>query len=362
MGEPPLHRVVILDAHVPEDHRRWISVWRQCPSREVFAHPAYVELEADSDRTRARAAILETDDGTVLYPFLQRRLDTLSCWTPDIGAASDITAPYGYGGPNVWGATDRDALAAQFWDAFDLWAMRERIVSEFVRFSLFADSMLPYRGEREERQANVVRSLTLPIEAIWMDFEHKVRKNVKKAQRSALHIVHDEGERLEAFLDIYAHTMDRRTAHDRYYFPREYFLRLQQQLPGQFRYFHAVLDGRVVSTELVLISENSVYSFLGGTRDAAFEHRPNDLLKHAIITWAQEQGKENFVLGGGVEPEDGIFRYKLAFAPEGRCPFFVGTRILLPELYERLRLTRLSHAAAEGAMPPRPGYFPAYRG
>jgi lipid II:glycine glycyltransferase (peptidoglycan interpeptide bridge formation enzyme) len=195
---------------------------------------------------------------------------------------------------------------------------------------------------------------------MFMEFEHKVRKNVNRARRTGLSVVADDGERLNEFLEVYRHTMDRRDASTRYYFLRDYFERLATNLAGQFKYFHVLHERRVISTELVLVSADSVYSFLGGTREEAFEHRPNDLLKVSIIEWAREQGKQHFVLGGGYRENDGIFRYKLAFAPNGAVPFFTGRRILNAAAYERLVARRLE-AAAAGNEVVRPDFFPAYR-
>ena len=76
-------------------------------------------------------------------------------------------------------------------------------------------------------------------------------------------------------------------------------------------------EGRVVSTELVFVAAEHVYSFLGGTLTEALELRANDLLKHEIIRWARDAGRKTFVLGGGYGAADGIFRYKLSFAPKG---------------------------------------------
>ena len=54
-----------------------------------------------------------------------------------------------------------------------------------------------------------------------------------------------------------------------------------------------------------------------------------------------------------IESDDGIFRYKRSFAPRGLVPFYVGRRVLDPELYRDL---------TESVGGPRePGYFPAYR-
>ena len=59
------------------------------------------------------------------------------------------------------------------------------------------------------------------------------------------------------------------------------------------------------------------------------------------------------MLGGGYGADDGIFRYKRSFAPHGLVPFFVGRRVLEPELYDEL--TARVGGAGEGA------FFPAYR-
>jgi Acetyltransferase (GNAT) domain len=109
----------------------------------------------------------------------------------------------------------------------------------------------------------------------------------------------------------------------------------------------------VVSSELVLLSATGAYSFLGGTHSAAFDLRANDLLKWELILRLKRLGKRRFVLGGGYRADDGIFRYKRSFAPRGLAPFFVGRRILRPELYREL--TERAGGASDDA------FFPAYR-
>ncbi|MEP6618912.1 MAG: hypothetical protein ABJE47_06345, partial [bacterium] len=163
----------VLDAAVPDERREWVALWDRWPAREVFAHPSYVELDASADTTHVRAATYVSPDGIVLYPFLQRALPAdVHCGTEQDDAASDITAPYGYGGPQCWAVGNRAQLADEFWAAFDAWAAREKIVSEFIRFSLFADTRLPYVSEMVEVQSNVVRDLELSMDQLWMMFEH----------------------------------------------------------------------------------------------------------------------------------------------------------------------------------------------
>jgi hypothetical protein len=327
------------------DSPEWLAHWSGWPEREPHAHPAYSRLYEDA-QTRALCAAWRSDAGCVLYPFLLRDLRPLGA------EANDLITPYGYGGPFFWGE-DRAGVANDFWRAFDDWAAGERVVSEFVRFSLFEDELLPYPGEREQKLVNVVRDLDPSAEELWMDVEHKVRKNVKKARRSGVRVEFDHtGARLDDFLRLYLDTLARREAPERYAFPREFFERIRDGMPGLFVYVHALRDDHVVSSELALLSARSAYSFLGGTDRGAFELRPNDLLKYELILWAKSAGKSRFVLGGGYRDDDGIFRYKRSFAPRGLVPFLAGRRILGPGLYAELSAR---HGRGDLA------FFPAYR-
>jgi hypothetical protein len=356
---PPPAGFVVWNANVPQELSNWIDAWNRWPAREVSAHPSYLGLFAANDDEILCASYRAPDGGEVIYPFLRRDLSSLA--GGDL--VSDITTPYGYGGPAYWDVRDMDSVSGPFWDQFDRWATKTGIVSEFIRFDLLGEGHPTYPGERVERSINVVRSLELDDEQMWMSFEQKVRKNVKKAERSGVSITVDEtGSQIADFRRLYAGTMERRDAATGYYFPPEFFEAIHRDLPGQFAYFHAHLDDIIISTELVLVSQNTVYSFLGGTDSSTFDHRPNDLLKHAIIRWARDKGKTNFVLGGGASPGDGIERYKKAFAPHGSIDFVTGQRVFIPEIYEQLvKARRLEVERAGRAWPGSSDFFPAYR-
>jgi hypothetical protein len=367
----------IWDASNAVQRQAWVSRWQQWPDREVFAHPDYVLLYS-SPGARALCATASIRGAYVLYPFLLRNVDDTAHNEPMLRGCTDITSPYGYGGPFAWGRTWDSDAANLFWRRFDSWAVTVNAVSEVIRLSLFPETLMPYPGERRVLRENIVRPLAASQDAcgvcpcpvpdvpgwLWRDFEPKVRKNVNKARCSGIVIEVDEtGKRLDDFLTIYTGTMRRRNAEDAYYFSREYFERIHTRLEGQFVYFHAIdSTSRVISTELVLLSANRMYSFLGGTDAAAFHQRPNDLLKVEIMNWARRNGKTNFVLGGGYSMNDGIYRYKQSFAPGGSVPFSLGCRILEPKLYERLLISRTNMASSGGvAWTPKPGFFPAYR-
>lgn len=352
----------IWDAGDPSDRKAWMELWARWPGREIFGHPDYVQLYA-RPHDQALCAAASAGESYVLYPFLLRPLGAEPYCDVALRDCVDIATPYGYGGPFRWGAPWNPDTVRAFWLEFDAWAGRSRVVSEVVRLSLFPETLVEYAGERRVLWNNVVRALKSEDE-LWRDFEYKVRKNVNKARVSGVTVKIDEkGDRLDDFLAIYTGTMKRRNAEDIYYFPREYFERIHTALKGQFAYFHAFVGSVVVSSELVLVSADRIYSFLGGTDAAWFHVRPNELLKVEIMNWGRSAGKTEFVLGGGYARGDGIYRYKLSFAPNGSVPFSIGSRVLSAAAYEQLIQSRRTFAAMHGSeWQPNPEYFPAYRG
>ena len=335
------------------DRQSWLNLWQDWPSREPFAHPTYAEAFLDPGY-EAVCAVKCTPTGRDMLPLIQRTLTTFD-WAKDLGY-SDLTTPYGYGGAYFWGEVDGDA----FWNEFDEWAGQNKIVSLFARLSLFPNSILPFRGNTRYVMDNIVRSLDLNEDLMWMDYEHKVRKNVLKSKRNDVQVEWDHrGTRLKDFQTIYKSTMVRREASQGYFFSDSFFRDLIAGCADSVAFIHATRHGRVISSEMLLVGSDHVYSFLGGTESDSFELRPNDLLKHEIIRWCRDQGKSFFVLGGGLSADDGLVRYKNSFAPkDGRVPFYVGERILDYDANEELILRRKK---IEPEWESDQMFFPSYR-
>lgn len=290
----------------------------------------------------------------MLYPFLLRRINAEPYCPADWTDVYDMVSPYGYGGPELVYGKATPALYKCFYQAFEGWAKEQRMVSEFVRFSLFSESYLYFYGKVEHRNDNIVCDLLPGFSELWSGFSHKVRKNVAQAQANGISILEDSsGARLDDFIRVFYHTLDRRRAAKASYWPPGTFERMMEAMPGKFCFFHALKDGEVVASELILISRHRMYSFLGGTLQSAFALRPGDLLKYHIIQWGCKAGFHQFVIGGGYKYHDGIFAFKKSFAPRGIFPFFTGSMIFDRERYDVLQ----KHSGRN----PDPSFFPGYR-
>ncbi len=273
----------------------------------------------------------------------------------------DLTSPYGYGGAFVTGPVWTEGK--WFDERFAEWLAANSVITSFVRMSLFPEQVLPFAGVVTPRSLNVVRDLAPGEDDLWRDYDHKVRKNVIRAQSEGLAVDFDvTGLTLPDFLAVYHSTMDRRKAAKAYYFSEGFFDSLVRNLRDHFAFAHIRRDDKVIASELVLLSREHAYSFLGGALPEAFPLRAGDLLKHELFLWARRTGKRSFVLGGGLSGEDGIYRFKRAFAPGGVVPFNVGTAVLDPAAVEELVSRRRAWARMRGVhWEPIADYFPEYR-
>lgn len=323
---------------------------------DVFFLPEYGKLYEIIENGTCEVYNFKCVNGKIMYMFIKRKIPVQI----DGIQYYDITTPYGYGGPVIIESDDQEKLINQFNTDFYDYCLRNNIVSEFIRFHLFDNNEVRsnYNGDINMISHNVIRELHLSLDAMWMEFEHKVRKNVKRAVLNNLQIEIDKtGVRLPDFLSIYYETMKRNQAKEFYYFQPGFFKTLTSTLYGHYTFFHVLLENKIISTELILHSDKYAYSFLGGTLQEYFSYRPNDYLKVEIIKWCKDNQKALFVLGGGYHVNDGIYRYKKAFAPNMEVPFYIGKKIINREIYERLVVERKQNKYYEDSST----FFPAYR-
>lgn len=265
----------------------------------------------------------------------------------------DLSTPYGYGGFLIEGQN-----YSAVHDAYDTYCRENGFVCEFVRFHLLNNYQSYFNGSTETLSRNVIRDLEMPLEDMFMDFEHKVRKSINKANRAGLEIEIDAtGARLDEFLNIYYGTMNRSNANENFYFPREFFETLNK-MKENYVFFHALYEGEIISTELVLHGIENCYSFLGGTNKDYFHLNANNFLKYEIIKWAKEKKLKRFILGGGYGADDGIFKYKKSFAPNGIYDFYIGKKIFDEAKYNELVEIRKQDENYDS----NTLFFPKYRG
>lgn len=310
-----------------------------------------------------QAAIYEDDGQFVFYPYLKKTIE--GDWLPDTlrDRYYDISTAYGFGGPLVKCSPDREErLIAEFRAAFDRYCRASNIVTEFARFHPLRPCAGKLAGHMdvEKRKLNVY----IDIKPEWREedflksYLKSSRKKVRKAERLGVTATVDEtGEKLEQFLQVYNHTMNRRKAADYYYFSPSFFQHIVSRFRGNFVFFHAWYEGRIISSELAFYDDKYLYAFLGGTLFDYYHVSSENFLKHFAVMWAHGKGIEKYVLGGGYQENDGIFIYKKSFAPNNLADFCIGKKTHNQAVYDELYEIR----SRQGCLAD-PDYYPAYRG
>ena len=337
------------------EKEKWNKIVKSFINYDVFYIAEYAEafkLHGDGEPilfyyedadTKAMNVIMKRDLADIEY--FERKIEKNKYF--------DVTSPYGYGGFIIEGKNYNKVNKA-----YRKYCKQNNIICEFVRFHLLEHYEKKYNGKIKKIKHNIIRTIDLNPEEMLMDFEHKVRKNIKKANKNGLEIQIDtEGKTIDEFLNIYYQTMDSNDAKKDYYFTKEFF-NILNTMKDNIVYFNVLYKGKIISTELVIYCNNNCYSYLGGTLNEYFDLRPNDFLKYEIIKWAYNKKIENFILGGGYGNEDdGIYRYKKSFAPKGIEDFYIGKQIFLPKKYKKM----LDIRKKDEKFDKNTEFFPKYR-
>ncbi len=270
----------------------------------------------------------------------------------------DVISPYGYSGP-LFQKNSTEEVIAHFWKLVDQWYSENKVISEFIRFNM-DKNWLGYSGKLQPTLSNVC-GIILPEEVQWQNFKPKVRNNFRKAGKAGLiaNVHHNRitNENISHFYQIYRETMQRKNASSQYLYDLEYFTNFINKNLDCCALAMVYKDGIPISTELLLLSEDNVYSFLGGTDADYFVYRPNDLLKITVLNWAREKGYKKYFLGGGRSDNDSLYKYKKDFFPKDNdVIFYTGRKVLDKEAYNRLVKETRSDLLAN-----RANYFPLYR-
>ncbi|THD31528.1 GNAT family N-acetyltransferase [uncultured Flavobacterium sp.] len=248
----------------------------------------------------------------------------------------DFITPYGYTGP-LFSPNISVSDIMEFWKCVDQWYVDNNVVTEFVRFNLLGNEA-HYSGNVFPTMLNI-KGKILDEENQWRDFDYKVRKNVNKAKRegltSRIYFREIKDEEILEFHRIYIQTMERTNANASFSYSFEQFKTFITQ-NNNVAICTVYFELTPISSELLLISKDSIFSFLGGTNEEYFYKRPNDFLKIEALNWARNNEKKYYVLGGGYGFEDGIFKYKKSFFPNDVVNYFTGRKIVNNDTYNQL--------------------------
>jgi hypothetical protein len=326
---------------------------------DVYFDQVYGKLYEEIEGGTCVAFDYSCEHGIVKSVFIKRPLQ----WLVNGAQYFDIVTPYGYGGPLVVEAVDRERLIENYWTAWVDYCGRERIVCEFVRFHPLVNNHIDF-GEYYGAEFN---RYTLAIDLSDDDYEGnqftaKCRNMVRKAEKlGVICEIDEEGECIDMFCDLYHKTMQKDNADNYYFFSLEYFKTLREVLEGQLVLINALLNGKTIAASLIMLSKNLMHYHLSATDPDYYGYAANNLILKTAAKYGGEKGLKWFHLGGGLSSsdEDNLFKFKRSFAREDRNlkEFYLGRAVYDNAVYEKLvEARREQDVLDEDSM-----FFPKYR-
>ncbi|MEV4813667.1 lipid II:glycine glycyltransferase FemX [Micromonospora avicenniae] len=327
-----------------------------CP--DVYFTSAYGTATASLDSGAWQVA---HESDRLMVPYVLRHVN---------GTELDAFTPYGYAGIHVDPGCSEADLAGFWRRTIDHWR-QTRTVAVFLRFSpLDTTSVQAVRAldqlELTQRQDTITVTVSQGPEGVWDAMEGRSRTAIRKASGAGLSagVRSTEPSDLMAgspFRRLYESTMVRLGSQPWYLFPDHYYEQLASGLDKALSIAEVRdADGVVVASALVLRHRDRAHYHLAGSDPAAGRLGANNLLVWTILSWAAEHGCRLVHLGGGVRPDDGLFRFKRSFGGS-RTPFWTGAVVADPDRYAALVTARARQLGRSVDELVSTGFFPAYR-
>jgi len=318
----------------------WDNLYSNLPDKmqSPFFTSQYYESYLEVEKGTIECFCCYQDkDNFLFYPYLRKEINSLGYDLP--GIFYDIAGAYGYNGPI--GKVSDPRFIDYFNNALKHHLRETNVVTEFVRYCPIINNRIFHTYTNQiDVLDNVYIDLSKGLEDVWKhSFESNIRKNCKKSEQYGLINKFFIGgnirsEELNIFYDIYLHTMNRNYAEKYYYFNKSFFSTLVNKLREKILLGITYYEDLPVSTELVLMGPKISYGFLGGTLKEYNQFRANTFQKWGLLKYLVDYGVEIFSMGGGASRYDSIYKYKIRFSKKCNNPFFIGTYVHKPDIYQ----------------------------
>ncbi len=268
----------------------------------------------------------------------------------------DLITPYGYGGFLVEG-TDYISLESEYLE----FCHNEHIICEFVRFHPLLRNWKRLESlYTTDHLGDTVYINTENEELIWKNMTSKNRNMVRKAQKNGLSVYWGrDHELILPFMEIYNATMDRDSAAAYYYFGKNFYESILEDLKQNSMWFYVKKDGQIIAMAIFLFCNGKMHYHLSASRKEFQNLAPTNLLLYEAALWAANHGYQTLHMGGGVGlRHDSLYAFKKAFNRGDDLNYYIGKRIFDKDKYNYLVQQRIS---ADPSFNIQTGFFPLYR-
>ncbi len=313
----------------------WDSILSAFPEdkQDIYFSKKYIGLY-ETDMDKALCAVCKEEDNIMLMPYLRG----------EIHGFYDFETAYGYGGP-ISNTDDLEWCQKALCSIYDYLKANDYLCG-FTRFHplLSNEKLVPNESEGRsikvfyDRQTIAIDTSQDPEEIWTKQISSKNRNMIRKAEKNQLEYKTEfDFASYEDFIDLYNATMKRLSADDFYFFDREYYYKLKEQLVGNSFLGTVRKDGKLICAAIFMYSRLYGHYHLEGSDRAYSSLGANNYLLWKVACEMHELGIREFHLGGGTSSasDDPLFKFKKAFS-DNEKRFHIGKEIFMTEEYKKI--------------------------
>jgi hypothetical protein len=311
---------------------KWVKCLNRFENLDFHFYPDYHDLyNSRYKNSDSFLWVYENKEKIFLYPFHKTKIN-LDFLKNEI--FYDISSTYGFVGP-VSNTMD-ESFISDAWQKFDGWALKQNIISEFIRFNpLKRNHNLSHKNTIVEFNRQVGVSDFTKGELYFKNkIPSKTKNMINKALKNGFKTSRlNFSDYKNQFIKIYLETMERNNATDFFNYDEEYFNKLENLKETEF---YGITQNNILVAGGIFFVSNSIASYhLGVCLSNYLKFGLSNLyLFDASIELIKK--KVLFMnLGGGrsTAVNDGLLKFKRDNSTDLK-EFFIGKRVLNKRIYE----------------------------
>lgn len=271
----------------------------------------------------------------------------------------DLSTPYGYGGFIVEGQNCPESIDRLNTEYVNF-CIENNIICEFVRFHPLINNADTVKNIYDETILGKTVSMDLSTAgSIWDNITSKNRNVIRKAKKNGVEIFEGGDRNLyDIFIKMYNSTMDKDNATSYYYFNKDFYESILNDLKYNSLMFYAVYENKIIAMSIILFANCSMHYHLSASVDEYKHLAATNLLLYEAACWGNAKGFSLFHLGGGVGSlEDSLYKFKSSFNRNSNNKFIIGKKIFDKNKYDKLvSLRKFSKEDSSSE-----SFFPQYR-
>lgn len=340
------------------ESEEWDKIVSSFDAYDIYYLSGYVKAFENNGDGEAYLFYYECEDTRAINVFMKRDISDVPFFKNEIEPQKyfDIVTPYGYGGFLIEGEQIEKVC-----EAYEKFCRELGIVAEFVRFHpLLRNWNRVERLYEEQYRGKTIHMDLENEETIWRNITSQNRNKIRKAQKAGMEVYWGrDADIIEHFMEIYNKTMERDNASAYYFFGKEFYDSILNDLKYNAMWFYTKLDDMIASISIFLYANGNMHYHLSASRKEMQNLAPTNLLLYEAALWGSRNGFKRLHMGGGVgAQEDSLYKFKKSFNRYEDNSFYTGKRIYNHEMYEKLVGIRNS----QGDNGIDTNYFPLYRG